>query len=93
MLTVLFTFLFIEFFSKIFYGTHLQVLATYLFLSIVCLSVGFYSCFRFGLYDQCDPERTFSGWSVHRDQFDLSGGLIILGFIFLGVFIGVIGYG
>ena len=71
----------------------MEVLAIHLFLSIVCLSVGFFSYIRFGLYDQCDPERTSFGWSVHRDQSDLSGGLIILGFIFLGVTVGVIGFG
>ena len=70
-----------------------SVVAVHLALSIICLSVGFFCFIRFGLYDQCDLERTSSGWSVHRDLSDLSGGFIILGFIFLGVSIGVIGLG
>ena len=69
------------------------VLVIHLLLSIICLSVGFFSFIRFGLFDQCDPERTSYGWSIHRDQSDLSGGLIVLGFIFLGIFIGLIEIG
>ena len=63
-------------------------------LSIVCLSVGFFTPFYFGLYDQCDfiePERTFPGWSIHRDLSDLYGAVILLGFVFLGISFGIIG--
>ena len=72
----------------------LSVLSVHLLLSIVCLSVGFFSPFYFGLYDQCDfiePERTFTGWSIHRDLSDLYGAVILLGFLFLGVSLGIIG--
>ena len=72
----------------------ISVLSVHLLLSIVCLSIGFFSPFYFGLYDQCDfiePERTFSGWSIHRDLSDLYGAVILLGFVFLGVSFGIIG--
>ena len=71
----------------------LSILSVHLVLSILCLSVGFFSPFYFGLYDQCDfvePERTFDGWSIHRDLSDLFIALLLLGFVFLGIVLGII---
>ena len=71
----------------------LSILSVHLVLSVLCLSVGFFCPFYFGLYDQCDfiePERTFDGWSIHRDLSDLYIALLLLGFVFLGIVLGII---
>lgn len=70
-----------------------SILSIHLLLSVACLAVGFFCPFYFGFYDQCDfvvPEHTTAGWSIHRDLTDLYLATVLLGFVFLGISIGII---
>ena len=66
--------------------------SSHAFLGVLSIATGLYSLLRYGFFDECrvkgHDERVLV-WDIHNDMSDIALGLLLLGFINLGVVVGV----
>ena len=62
------------------------------FLGVLSIATSLYSLLRFGFFDECrvkDHDERVLAWDIHTDMTDIALGLLLLGFINLGVVVGI----